>query len=94
MRITGLLACSSLKLRKLPKEVEEVTMNLFQDLGLATHSSLSYMYGPVHMDLVWNLALQPSPIKMLYYFDKPFGKLLLCEPGSSKRIGATTKMLC
>ena len=21
---------------------------------------------------------------MLYYFDKPFGKLLLCEPGSSK----------
>ena len=75
-------------------------MNLFQDLGLASHSSLSYMYGP---DLVWNLALQPSPIKLLYmyYFDKPFGKLLLCEPGSSKmkggrhgRKGATTKMLC
>ena len=36
------------------------------------------------MDLVWNLALQPSPIKMLNYFDKSFGKLLLCEPGSSK----------
>ena len=43
------------------------------------------------MDLIWNLALQPSPIKMLYYVDKPFGKLLLCEPGSSKRKGGTQK---
>ena len=40
------------------------------------------------MDLVWNLALQPSPIKMLDYFDKAFGKRLLCEPGSSKKKGA------